>query len=174
MGERAHAGSTPMDVRADAVVATAGLVVALERSAKAKGGFATVGVLDLEHSSSNVVPGRASFTIDLRHPSTAVLDQIENEIRAHTKAAMTTNPKLSFEIEQVWESPSVRFDDTAVECVRAAASSIVGKERVMALDSFAGHDSALTATKIPTAMIFVPSRGGISHSPEEYTSAEQW
>ncbi|OQE17790.1 hypothetical protein PENFLA_c023G02696 [Penicillium flavigenum] len=172
-GERAHAGSTPMGSRADAMVASAKIVAALDKSARQQGAFATVGVLTLERSSSNTVPGHAQFTIDLRHPSPEVLDRMEQEIKSNMDTAMKENPKIMFELDEVWHSPAVRFDSAAVACVAAAAEARATPGAVMRMDSFAGHDSALTATKVPTAMIFVPSRGGISHAPEEYTSKEQ-
>ncbi|OQE34666.1 hypothetical protein PENCOP_c016G02110 [Penicillium coprophilum] len=172
-GERAHAGSTPMEVRADAMVASAKIIASLEASARLHGAFATVGVLTLERSSSNTVPGHAQFTIDLRHPSAKILDQMEAEIKSNMDVAMKENPKITFELDEVWHSPAVRFDTAAVACVAEAAEARAAPSGVMRMDSFAGHDSALSASKVPTAMIFVPSQGGISHAPEEYTSKEQ-
>lgn len=173
-GERAHAGSTPMRERADAVVASAKVITALEKLARAHKAFATVGVLKIESGSSNTVPGKVHFTVDIRHPSAETLDSMEREMQTIMEKLMNENPKIVFALDLVWHSPAVRFDSVAVECVASAAQALVGDRGLMRMSSFAGHDSALTALKVPTAMIFVPSSKGISHAPEEYTTKEQW
>ncbi|KMK63758.1 reverse transcriptase [Aspergillus fumigatus Z5] len=172
-GERAHAGSTPMRERADAVVASAKVITALEKLARAHKAFATVGVLKIESGSSNTVPGKVHFTVDIRHPSAETLDSMEREMQTIMEKLMNENPKIVFALDLVWHSPAVRFDSVAVECVASAAQALVGDRGLMRMSSFAGHDSALTALKVPTAMIFVPSSKGISHAPEEYTTKEQ-
>lgn len=75
-------------------------------------------------------------------------------------------------MEQVWHSPAANFDERLLGCLRKAAIEEVGEASEMI--SFAGHDSAMTALQVPTAMLFVPCKDGVSHSPEEYASPEQW
>jgi hypothetical protein len=91
-------------------------------------------------------------------------------IRTDTEKLESSNQRLCIKVDRVWESPAVRFDEIAVQCVRKTAQERLGVSTVAELDSFAGHDSAFTQLRVPTAMIFVPSRDGISHAPEEYTS----
>jgi N-carbamoyl-L-amino-acid hydrolase len=173
-GEKAHAGLTPMNERVDALVASSKIVLSVEAAGVRYGGFATVGVLHCEHGSINSVPGETFFTIDLRHPSSKSLDLMEACIRTDMERLESSNQRLRVKVDLVWESPAVRFDEIAVQCVRKSAQERFGVSAVAELDSFAGHDSAFTQLRVPTAMIFVPSRDGISHAPEEYTSESQW
>jgi len=85
-----------------------------------------------------------------------------------------TKANLHFEIKKIWESPAARFDEAMVDCVKSSALKRFGSLALIELNSFAGNDSAMTHLCVPTAMIFVPSRYGISHSPNEFTSQEQW
>lgn len=174
VGQRAHAGSTPMDQRADALVAAAQLTLFATVRARRDSAVATVGVLELERPSSNTVPGRATFTLDLRHPSESVLDSFESALRTCIQGLTEHNDSLQTTIERIWHSPAVQLDDTVVSCIRHAANRVVGSDGFMDMISYAGHDSALTALRVPTAMIFVPSKDGISHAPDEFTSEEQW
>ena len=174
-GKQEHAGSTPVVQRADAVVAMSKFVVYLEELAVQRGVYATVGIVGVENGSSNVVSGSACFTVDLRHPDEALLDEIERAIHAKIECIhKASNGRLCFELEKVWHSPAVNFDTGAVDCVKNAARCVVGAAGVMDdMISYAGHDSALVASaKVPTAMIFVPSKDGVSHSPDEWTSKE--
>lgn len=174
VGQRAHAGSTPMAQRGDALVAAAEMILFATGRAREVSAVATVGVLELDRPSSNTVPGRATFTLDLRHPSESVLDDFESGLRSCIKRLTVLNDKLQTSVERIWHSPAVQLDETVVSCVRKAAGSVVGQDGAMDMISLAGHDSALTALRVPTAMIFVPSKDGISHSPEEFTSEEEW
>lgn len=173
-GEQAHAGSTPMAHRGDAFVATSKIVIHVEDLATRFGGFGTVGVIETEHSSSNCVPGQALFTIDLRHPSANIIALMEKSIVAEMGRLEGDNARIKFDLQRIWDSPAVRFDEQLLDCARKAAHAELGAEAVGEMDSFAGHDSAMTALRVPTAMIFVPSRRGISHAPEEFTSQVQW
>ncbi len=177
-GERAHAGSTPVSHRADSIVAMSQFISRLEREALSTGVFATVGVIEVANASSNVVSGLVHFTIDLRHPREGVLNEIEEWVRKEMKAiSQQRDSRIDFRLDRQWHSPAVDFDGTTVQCVREAAKSVVTTPAAVRdlMLSYAGHDSALVArTGTPSAMIFVPSRGGISHAPEEWTSKEHW
>lgn len=177
LGKQEHAGSTPVRLRADAVVAMSKCVVALEAMAIERSVHATVGVVEVQNGSSNVVSGSTSFTIDLRHPSETLLDTTETDIKEHmNRISKACNSRIDFELERVWHSPAIDFDPTAIRCVQQAGREVVGDHMVMdSMISYAGHDSALVASaKVPTAMIFVPSKDGVSHSPEEWTSMDDW
>lgn len=174
LGRRDHAGATPMQERADALVATAKFISFLDRQALVTSAVATVGVLNLERPSLNTVPGWASFTMDIRHLSEATLEKFESAIDAMANLLKAENSGLDFQIERTWHSPAVDLDPAAIKCTQDAACDAIGASQLMEMVSFAGHDSALTAMAVPTSMIFVPSRDGISHAPAEFTSERDW
>ena len=173
-GKQAHAGSTPMALRADALVAPSRTILSIEETGYRHGGLATVGIIACENGSINCVPGLVNFSIDLRHPKKMSLDNMEQDIREKIRSTMRDTIGLSFDLSILWESPAATFCDIALSCVRASAHERHGKSQVMELQSLAGHDSAMTSLCVPTAMIFVPSKNGVSHAPEEYTSELQW
>ncbi|KAI2788633.1 hypothetical protein POX_e06654 [Penicillium oxalicum] len=165
----------PMKDRVDALVAASEMVCFLNGIAREYDMFATVGVLEVEKASSNIVADNVRFTVDLRHRSEDLLCRVESELKARMKELTRTyGPALQFDMHQVWHSPAAEFDQSIVEIVRRAAITTVGESQVMPkMISFAGHDSALVhLTGIPTAMIFVPSHEGVSHAPEEFTERE--
>jgi acetylornithine deacetylase/succinyl-diaminopimelate desuccinylase-like protein len=163
-----------MLARTDALVATAKIVLVVENIGIEHKGFATVGILESKDSSINCIPGEVMFTIDLRHPRRKNLDAMERSIRTKMELLESNNPNLRFDVSKIWESPSASFNEITMECVRRSAAERFGYSAVAELESFAGHDSAMTNLQVPTAMVFVPSRDGISHSPEEFTFKEQW
>ncbi|KAL3444613.1 hypothetical protein BJX65DRAFT_319944 [Aspergillus insuetus] len=173
-GREAHAGATPMDQRADALVVLAKFAVRVEELSIRDGAFGTVGVMRTKTNSTNTVPGGAFCTLDLRHRSEKVLDCIEAELRHYLGQLATDRSGIYVIMERTWSKRSVEFDQVARNCVRAAAIDNAGGGMIMDMTSYAGHDSAETATVVPTAMIFVPSRGGVSHNPAEYTAEEEW
>lgn len=173
-GKKAHAGTTPMQMRSDALVAASNIVLAVNAAGLAYGGFATVGIINCEGASTNCVPGKVSFTIDLRHPFGGSLDAMEQSILTEMETLESAKADIHFNIEKIWESPAAQFDKEIVECVKSSAVDRFGSLEVEELNSFAGHDSAMTHLRVPTAMIFVPSRDGLSHSPEEFSNQEQW
>ena len=174
LGSRAHAGSTPMADRTDAMVVTSKMVTFLDEVARDTAAVATVGVVELDRPSSNTVPGQVNFTIDIRHRSESTLNHIEEAVLGMANSLMYDNAKLKIELSRIWRSPAVQLDPKAVSCTRLTAQRLLGEAAVMDTISLAGHDSALTATRIPTSMIFVPSKDGVSHAPNEFTSKEDW
>jgi acetylornithine deacetylase/succinyl-diaminopimelate desuccinylase-like protein len=115
------------------------------------------------------VPGSADFTIDVR----AVTDEAIAELERHveeTVATVASEEHLEVELKQTFALDPVALDTKLVDAVERAAESEGASSR--RLPSGAGHDAMLVARRAPTAMIFVPSREGISHAPEEYTSPE--
>ncbi|BCX19697.1 MAG: Zn-dependent hydrolase [Geminicoccaceae bacterium] len=170
-GKESHAGSTPMPRRKDALVAAAKVVAGLDALAReyAPHAVITVGVLEIEKPSRNVVPGRVTFTIDLRHPDDATLAELDGKVRALVAEACARDG-LPHTVEQIWHFPSVRFDPTCVAAVREAAEASGYAWRPMI--SGPGHDSCYTARVVPTAMIFVPCKDGLSHNEEEWAEPE--
>ncbi|HEV7322867.1 MAG TPA: Zn-dependent hydrolase [Ensifer sp.] len=163
-GTEAHAGSTPMAQRDDALVRAAEIVLAVRDIARRNPpGVGTVGFVEVGPNSRNVVPGSVRLQIDMRHPSDAGLEQMESALQdAVLKAG------AGAELKRIWSKAPVVFDPSVVEAVRGSAETL-GYSATDVV-SGAGHDAAHIATITPTAMIFVPSKDGLSHNEAEYTS----
>ncbi len=168
-GDEVHAGPTPMDRRRDPVRALADALSAIYADIPNYGEWArfTVGDLKAEPGSRNTVPGRVTATVDIRHPDDKVVEEIE---AAMTRIVAEAGKRHNVEarVETVWASPAVKFDETCVASVRKAAATC-GLD-TMDMVSGAGHDSVYIARVAPTAMIFVPSKDGISHNEAEYSA----
>jgi N-carbamoyl-L-amino-acid hydrolase len=171
-GQDAHTGATPMRLRKNALVGAARVVEAVEQIAHKHAPLAvgTVGSMEVKPNSPNVVPGEVFFTVDLRHPEAATLDGME-QIFLREVDAVCRPLGLDVKLNKIWDQPPVRFDDACVDAVRRAGADAGYSVRDMV--SGAGNDSAYVARVAPTAMIFVPCRGGISHNEAEFTSKEQ-
>jgi N-carbamoyl-L-amino-acid hydrolase len=126
--------------------------------------------MEVRPNSRNVVPGEVFFCVDLRHPEAAVLDQLEAEYNASLRE-ICDPIGLSVSSTRIWDQPPVRFDTECVSSVRRAAS--LSRFSAREIVSGAGHDAAYVSRVAPTAMIFVPCRGGVSHNETEFTSKEQ-
>jgi N-carbamoyl-L-amino-acid hydrolase len=165
-GTESHAGSTPMANRRDALTAAARLILDVEAIGRAHApGVLTVGRAGVFPNSRNVVPGRVSLQIDMRHPGEAGLEAMETALR-QAVAGQTDS-----RIERIWAKKPVAFDPACIDAVRQAAADCGLSCRDIA--SGAGHDAAHLATLAPTAMIFIPSRDGLSHNEREYSSPRQ-
>jgi len=172
-GEANHAGTTPMPMRRDALQGYAAYAVALNEAFAALAAERTVWTLGrvvVEPNASSIVPGAVTFTVQMRDADTTLLDTMSRT--AHTLAQETAAARgLSlaatpgFSVEPVPMNPSLRH---ALE--EAAESRVPGRWRVM--PSGALHDASNVAHVLPTAMIFAPSIGGISHNPAEDTRRE--
>ncbi len=165
-GQEAHAAPTPMRLRRDALVGAARIVELVNRIAREGGEEAcgTVGILDVQPHSPNVIPGRAFLTVDLRHPDERVLEEFHRRFHAEaTEIAAVAD--LDIDIHDFWHSPATPFDPTLVARVRAAAGRLGYGHRDIV--SGAGHDAVYVARVCPTAMVFVPCEGGISHNEAE-------
>ncbi len=173
VGAEAHAGPTPMETRRDPLRAAAALLEQVYEVAhiQAPDGRATVGEFQAYPGSRNTVPGRVRFTVDLRHPDAAVMDAMDRALhdvfeRANARHAGRTTSR----VEQIWYAPPVAFDPACIEAVRQAAATLGLSAREIV--SGAGHDAVYMARVVPTAMIFVPCKDGISHNEAEYASPE--
>ncbi len=165
-----HAGTTPMSMRRDAGQAAARVVTFLrDRLAGSNAPtVATVGCLSLEPNAINVIPSRATFTVDLRDPDEGRL-QAEEAALARYLADLAVAEGVSVAVERLARFEPVSFDRGIVELVEDAAGRRGLRSRRMT--SGAGHDAQMLARICPAAMIFVPSVGGISHNPREHTQA---
>jgi len=175
-GEADHAGTTPMALRHDALVAAANTVVAIRRTAEqlaAEGAdyfVATVGILTVEPSASNIVPGRCRLVVDARTTNPALtarfVDTIDRESAGFAAAARVTRARFA----TLSDGPPVVCDAELRAALRQGAHDLgVGE---MDLPSGAGHDAAFMSRIAPSAMVFVPCRNGKSHAPEEWADRE--
>ncbi|OPB08227.1 Zn-dependent hydrolase [Pseudomonas synxantha] len=165
-GMAAHAGTTPMALRKDALYGAAKMIQALENLAAdfAPHGLTTVGELSIAKSSRNTIPGVLDFTVDLRHHRDADIDAMEQQVRARLQA-IADNRGLSVTITPHWISPATPFDAECVACVQASVDALGYSQQTII--SGAGHDAIHLARYCPTAMIFIPCVGGLSHNEAE-------
>ncbi len=165
-GAEAHAGTTPMPRRRDALLGAARLVDRINKIGLAHAPLAvsTVGLMKVSPNSRNTIPGTVFFTIDLRHPADDTLTAMANDVRAAC-AEICAELRLAHELREIWYSPPVRFDASCVAAVRSAAKA-AGYES-MDIVSGAGHDACYISRVAPTGMIFVPCEDGISHNEIE-------
>lgn len=170
-GVAAHTGSTPMGMRRNALLGMAQVIEGIDRIAKSHpGAVGSIGFLDISPNSHNVIPGKVRATIDLRHPSDAVLDAMETEVAALVqRAAGAVGLDCSF--DPISRTAAVAFDPGCIASVRAGAKAAGHTTRDII--SGAGHDAAHAAAVAPTTMIFVPCAGGLSHNPAESTRPEE-
>lgn len=170
-GQDAHAGTTPMPARHDAMVACARMVeavhvIALGHSPLA---VATVGHVVVRPNSRNVVPGSVFFTIDLRHPEEAVLLQIDRDLREMVDAT-ARDSAVEAKLVNNWNVAPMEFNPDCINRVRKAAQKLGYSHRDII--SGAGHDAVYIAKVAPTGMVFVPCENGISHNELENTKSE--
>jgi beta-ureidopropionase / N-carbamoyl-L-amino-acid hydrolase len=166
-GKESHAGSTPMPRRKDALVAAAKVVARLDEIARAHAPHAvvTVGELRIARPSRNVIPGEVWFSVDIRHPEEAVIEEMDLKLRLEVEEACVRDG-LPHKVERIWYFPPVAFDERCVAAVRAAAQE--GGYGWREMISGPGHDSFYTARHVPTSMIFIPCKDGLSHNEEEW------
>ncbi|ARM12436.1 MULTISPECIES: Zn-dependent hydrolase [Rhizobium] len=170
-GDANHAGTTPISMRRDAGHAAALVITFLRERARNSNTptVATVGCMTFEPNAINVIPSRATFTVDLRDPDEERLRQEEAALAAYL-AQVAKEEGVSFEVERLARFQPVAFDGKIVDLIEKAAAR--RGHTVRRMTSGAGHDAQMIARIAPAAMIFVPSLGGISHNPKEKTPDE--
>jgi N-carbamoyl-L-amino-acid hydrolase len=168
-GVACHAGPTPMEMRRDPWRAACPIIEGSFALAaqNAPWGRATIGDVKVSPGSRNTVPERLVVSVDLRHPDRAMLDEMISLFRSLVDSVAERHDILA-SIEQVWHMPPTPFDPRLVDLVEKAAADLGLSHRRMV--SGAGHDSLHTAQFAPTAMIFVPCAGGLSHNEAEEAS----
>ena len=167
-GRPDHAGTTPMDLRRDALAGAAAMTQAVQSIAAALGrpAVATVGRVLVEPDQINVIPGRVTFTIDLRHADLGGRRALEERMRSLC-GTIASERGLGIEIRTLHERPPVPMDATVRQVLERAATETGVTPK--ALVSGAGHDAQVLAARCQVGMLFVPSIGGRSHCPEEAT-----
>ena len=166
-GRVSHAGTTPMDVRHDAGLAAAEAALRIEEIASGEGGVGTVGSVELKPGIPTAVPGTASVMVDLRHREAEALARMLDAARRAFEACAAERGCGASD-QPVWRIEPIGFDPELVAAAREACEAVTGT--AFELPSGALHDAASMASHVPTAMVFSPSIGGISHTREEDTS----
>jgi allantoate deiminase len=170
-GEANHAGTTPMASRRDALAGAARIVLELRDEARSRADMtANVGILTVAPGGFNVIPGTAEFTIDARAGDADGFVRAEKFVR-DTLERVAAEEQLELEVSETHRKPPTPLDPGLQELLARGAAAEGAMARSM--PSGAGHDAMVLAKHVPAAMLFVPSRAGISHSPDEYTSPEQ-
>ncbi|MCO8575332.1 Zn-dependent hydrolase [Burkholderia multivorans] len=170
-GNANHAGTTPMHLRNDAGWVAAAIATFLRELAVSSGTtLATIGMLRIEPNVINVIPRKAVLTVDLRDPDEQRLQQAEQRLADHLEQ-LAALEGVQISTERLARFEPVVFDAALVDAIEKAAARRGFSYRRMT--SGAGHDAQMIARIAPAAMIFVPSRGGISHNPREHTDDSQ-
>lgn len=170
-GQDAHAGPTPMETRQDALVAASRLVLEVNRIARSHPDYArgTVGFLQVKPNSRNVVPGEVRMSVEFRNARDATLlamvAQLERSVRS-----IESECRVAIDLKEIVYFPPCEFDHAMVAGVCEAARTCGYTHRDIV--SGAGHDAVYIARVAPTAMIFVPCEGGISHNELESATPE--
>ncbi|MDB5618845.1 Zn-dependent hydrolase [Tardiphaga sp.] len=163
-GFESHAGSTPMPLRRDALATLSEIVLATERVVSNIGALGTVGEAVIANPSRNVIPGEIAFTMDLRSVDDGKLEAIEKGVRDAIKE-IAAHRKVEVTFDKVWHKPPTHFHKDFVNAVEQAAETLGYSHR--RITSGAGHDSCNLNNIMPTAMVFVPCKDGISHNELE-------
>ena len=169
-GKASHAGTTPMDLRKDALAAAAEIIVMVERSAHAEADLvATVGQIDTPGGTINTVPGLVRMTFDVRCPSDELRHKSVADILANARA-IAASRKVAIDIDISHDAPASPSDE---RLSRALAQAVERCELpLLTLSSGAGHDAMAFRGILPFAMLFVRCRDGLSHHPDEYATPQ--
>ena len=170
-GAARHAGTTPMDMRRDAAIGAAAFVLAVKETVGRDfpGCVATVGDIAIEPGSFNVVPGRARLALECRSLMASELDALERALADRARAEAAAHD-LDVRIEHVGRWEPVATADVVRDAFANAAAEL--ELMTMELPSGAGHDAQSLAPITHSGMVFVPSKGGVSHDPAELTAWE--
>ena len=170
-GKSSHTGSTPMPNRVNAGLGMARITQLVDEIAWSHAPLAVgaVGHCDIYPNSRNIIPGKVVFTIDFRHPTQAVIDDMEQRLREGAQK-IVDNIGLTMDIEQAGKFDPVTFDEGCVSAVRRAAERLGYTHRDIV--SGAGHDACLINRVAPTAMVMCPCVDGLSHNEAEEISKE--
>jgi ureidoglycolate amidohydrolase len=171
-GAATHAGATPMHLRRDALAGAAEAMIALERIARDSPSgttVGTVGVLRVQPGAINVVPGEVELDVDVRDADRAAREQVVDAVLAATRE-IAGRRGLEVDVAPIVEDAPVACDPRVIEAAAASAEELGLPFRRMTSGAY--HDAMIMGSSLPIGMIFVPSAGGISHHPDEYTAPE--
>ncbi len=167
-----HAGTTPMDKRQDALLGAARFIDSVNRIARATPGnhVATVGMISVEPGAPNVIPGRATLSLEIRDLEMRNIDTLFQKVRGESEA-IGSGTGTPFEFVENYRTEPAAADARVQDVIERTARAL--GLSTMRLPSGAGHDAQEIAQLAPMGMIFIPSRGGVSHSAQEFSSPEQ-
>jgi len=169
-GQANHAGTTPMRLRRDALCGAATAILALRDAALTRNDITTnVGIIAVEPGASNVVPGAATFSIDVRSATGEGYAALEPLVR-DTLGRIAAEQRLELELRESFRHEPVSLAPELVDVLERATEALGATH--MRLPSGAGHDAMVISRHVPSGMLFVPSRNGASHSPDEFTTPE--
>ncbi|HVG50619.1 MAG TPA: allantoate amidohydrolase [Xanthobacteraceae bacterium] len=170
-GEAGHAGTVPMRLRRDALVGASEMVLFAERVAREYRGevVATVGRMTMTPNAANVIPANVTFTLDLRTTSDVTRAEVADRFRAEARG-VAERRQLGLAITQTRDTPTTPCDIRLQDGLAEATATLGFK--APRLPSGAGHDGQAMSKLCPVGMLFVRCRGGISHNPAEYASAQ--
>lgn len=169
------------------MLATAKMILHSHRLATHHSCLASTGILKLSPGSTNTIPGTVRFSLDIRAGEDNHLKRLEDQLKidfdkiARNEAVDDLNEGGTLgkgcAVEWTLDAPSeaINFDNDCIQCVEESANDLFGGQHerlTQAMISGAGHDSVFTSKRVPTSMIFVPCRDGVSHNPTEYCSPE--
>ena len=184
VGRDSHAGTTPLAARKDALLAAAKMIVASNVVAGEEAGLITTGILEAHPGSVNTLPRTVRFTLDVRHPSTEAVGKMVGSCREEFDRIAREDSGKGVEVRwtTLTENTAVEFHADCIAAVQQAAEEAIaeiqgasgagGAKLWRHMLSGAGHDSCHTTKRCPTAMVFTPTRNGMSHTPDEYCSPE--
>lgn len=172
-GQSQHCGTTPIDRRRDALLASCRMISRSNDLAWEHKGLTTVGVINSEPQSPGTVPGKVTFNLDIEHPQNQILDSMAQIARSFCQD-IAQKHGCTVDIEEIWKSQAVNFHEDCINAIRASAVELVGENSYLELPAGAGHDSVNTSYRCPTGMTFIPSKDGVSHNPAEYSTPEHW
>lgn len=170
-GKECHAGPTPMSYRVDPVQQLPPLLQSIYGLCDAHGeeSKVTIGYLDCAPGVKNTVPGEILVSVDLRHPDEEVLTQMHKDLHALVKA-QNDSYQGQIEVKDVWHSPVVKFNQQCIDAISEAVTDLGISHCKMV--SGAGHDSVNLSKVIPTSMVFIPCKDGLSHNELESAKKE--
>lgn len=169
-GETGHAGATPMPLRKDALVAAASIIKDIEEQTRKTGtAVGTVGSIHVQPGGINIIPGQATFTLDLRDTKAEVRDQVEKDIRDKARTICAKND-MTVAIKTLQRIPPVECAPELQNVLRRVMEN--RRLKVVEIATGAAHDGNQMSRICPVGMIFVRSRNGISHAPQEWSSQE--
>ncbi|HVR29894.1 MAG TPA: Zn-dependent hydrolase [Thermoanaerobaculia bacterium] len=169
-GQAAHAGSTPMHLRRDALAGAARLALSVRDAAREEGGVGTVGWIEARPGVANIVPGASSLTLDQRHASAAALGRMLRRAEEDSRR-VAEDEGLMVEWRRLWRIDPIAFDPALVDLAEASVREVAGASHQMASGPL--HDAAeIARAGVPSVMLFVQSLRGLSHTPDEDTRTE--
>ncbi|MFM2482744.1 allantoate amidohydrolase [Celerinatantimonas sp. YJH-8] len=163
-GMAGHAGTVPMSLRQDALVAASEMILAIERIATEQNVVATVGQIECHPGAINVIPGDVLFSVDIRASDDEVRDH-SLDLIIHQTSQIATRRQIQLKTDCFYESAATPCDEQLQQFLRLASEKIQGQ--VVSLPSGAGHDAMAIADLCPVGMLFVRCDRGISHHPDE-------